>query len=149
MNKDEKWMRIAIKQAILAKKKGEVPVGAVLVQNDKIIAKAHNCPISSDDPTAHAEILVLRKAGKKLQNYRLPEASLYVTLEPCLMCTGAIKNARISRVIFGALESKNLTDISSNKYNSSPFINNNCKFEGGILKNECKELLQTFFRSLR
>ena len=95
MTKDEQWMQIAIKEAKLAKKKNEIPVGAVLVKNDKLITRAHNQPIIKNDPTAHAEIELLRKAGKKKENYRLVGSTLYVTLEPCAMCFGAMIHARI------------------------------------------------------
>ncbi|HIF46860.1 tRNA adenosine(34) deaminase TadA, partial [Candidatus Thioglobus sp.] len=103
---DEKWMALAIEQALLAQAIDEVPVGAVLVQDNQLIASAHNQPISTNDPTAHAEIQLLRAAGKKLNNYRLPNTTLYVTLEPCTMCLGAMIHARISRVVFGAYDEK-------------------------------------------
>ena len=100
MSNDEKWMRIAIDEAKLAMDKNEVPVGAVLVKNDKLIAQAHNKPITKNDPTAHAEIQLLRKAGEQQKNYRLPESTLYVTLEPCTMCFGAMVHARIDRIVY-------------------------------------------------
>jgi len=103
---DEEWMALAIEQAKLAEKINEVPVGAVLVQDDQLIASAHNQPISNNDPTAHAEIQLLRAAGKQLNNYRLPNTTLYVTLEPCTMCLGAMIHARISRIVFGAYDEK-------------------------------------------
>ena len=106
MTEDEKWMQLAILEANIAKDKGEVPVCSILVQNNQIISKAHNCQISKNDPTAHAEIEVLRKAGEKLNNYRLPQTTLYVTLEPCAMCLGAMIHARIERVVFGAFDPK-------------------------------------------
>ena len=106
MIRDEQWMKIAIDEAHLAMKENEIPVGAVLVKENKLIAKAHNRPILNRDPTAHAEIEVLRKAGEKLKNYRLPKTTLYVTLEPCAMCLGAMIHARIERVVFGASDPK-------------------------------------------
>ena len=106
MNDDEKWMQIALNESIAAKNEDEIPVGAVLVRNGKLIAKAHNQPISTNDPTAHAEIQVIRKAGKTEKNYRLVGATLYVTLEPCLMCIGALVHARIDRVVYGANDNK-------------------------------------------
>jgi len=106
MNNDEKWMRIAIDEANLAMKEKEIPVGAVLVQNEKLIAQAHNQPIKINDPTAHAEIQLLRKAGEQQKNYRLIGSSLYVTLEPCAMCFGAMVHARIDRIVFGASDPK-------------------------------------------
>jgi len=99
---DEKWMALAIEQALLAQAIDEVPVGAVLVQDNQLIASAHNQPISTNDPTAHAEIQLLRNAGQAVNNYRFPDTTLYVTLEPCTMCLGAMIHARISRVVFGA-----------------------------------------------
>ena len=102
MSNDEKWMRIAIEEANLAMDKNEVPVGAVLVKNDTLIAQAHNKPITKNDPTAHAEIQLLRKAGEQQKNYRLPESTLYVTIEPCTMCFGAMVHARIDRIVYGA-----------------------------------------------
>ena len=106
MIEDEKWMSFALKQARKAQKEGEVPVGAILVKDDLVIARAHNKPISTNDPTAHAEIQLIRAAGEELKNYRLPGTSLYVTLEPCAMCLGAIMHARIERVVFGAHDPK-------------------------------------------
>ena len=102
MNKDEKWMRIALNEANLAMDENEIPVGAVLVKNDKLIAQSHNRPINKNDPTAHAEIELLRKAGEQQKNYRLIGSTLYVTLEPCAMCFGAMIHARIERIVFGA-----------------------------------------------
>ena len=149
MIEDEKWMQIAIREANLAKVKGEVPVGSILVQNRKIIAKAHNCPISNNDPTAHAEIEVLRKAGKKLQNYRLPQTTLYVTLEPCTMCLGAIFHSRIERVVFGALDTKSDSFNSCQDLTCAHLFNHNITLCGGILQKECSELLNSFFKKRR
>ena len=120
MNQDEKWMALALKQAIKAEEEGEVPVGAILVKNGLLIAKAHNEPISTNDPTAHAEIQLLRAAGKKLENYRFNGTELYVTLEPCLMCLGAIMHARVGRVIFGAYDHKKRVCGSSCLLYTSP-----------------------------
>ena len=100
MNEDEKWMQIAIQEAIKAEKVGEVPVGAVLVKDGLLIAKAHNQPISKNDATAHAEIQLIRLAGKELQNYRLSGSTLFVTLEPCAMCFGAMVHARVKRIVY-------------------------------------------------
>jgi len=102
MNEDEKWMSLALDQAIKAEEDGEVPIGAILVKDGLVVARAHNQPISTNDASAHAEIQLIRAAGKKLKNYRLTGTSLYVTLEPCAMCLGAIMHARIERVVFGA-----------------------------------------------
>jgi tRNA(adenine34) deaminase len=146
---DEKWMALAIEQAKLAEKIDEVPVGAVLVQDDRLIAEAHNQPISNHDPTAHAEIQLLRKAGKKLNNYRLPNTTLYVTLEPCTMCLGAMIHARVSKVVFGAFDEKTGVCGSCDDLSSSNCFNHSIKISGGILANDCKELLQQFFTRKR
>ena len=145
MNEDEKWMKIAIDEAILAKSDGEIPVGAVLIQNNKIIAKTHNQPISNHDPTAHAEVAVLREAGKKLKNYRLVGCTLYVTLEPCLMCLGAIIHARIERVVFGAFDFKTGVCGSCEDLTKSKTINHKVIISGGILENDCRKMLNEFF----
>lgn len=150
MNKiHEKWMELAIQQALLAEKIDEVPVGAVLVQDDQLIAQAHNQPISNNDPTAHAEIQVLRKAGKNLENYRLPNTTLYVTLEPCTMCLGAIIHARVSRVVFGAFDKKTGVCGSCADLSSGECFNHSLIVEGGILAENCQSLLQDFFKKRR
>ena len=149
MNEDEKWMQIAISEANLAKNLGEIPVGAVIIQNDKLIAKAHNQPILNHDPTAHAEIEALSKAGRKLKNYRLSGTTLYVTLEPCAMCLGAMMHARIERVIFGASDPKTGVCGSKVDLTSEAFFNRRIRVEGGVLEKETKNLLQSFFKSRR
>ena len=149
MNKDEKWMKIAISEAKLAHNEGEVPVGAVIVHNNKLIAKAHNRPILKHDPTAHAEIEVIRKVGRKLKNYRLTESTLYVTLEPCLMCLGAIMHARIERIVFGTYDQKTGVCGSKTDLTSEAFFTHKVIVDGGILEEENKELLQSFFKSRR
>jgi len=146
---DEEWMALAIEQAKLAEKINEVPVGAVLVQDDQLIASAHNQPISNNDPTAHAEIQLLRAAGKQLKNYRLPNTTLYVTLEPCTMCLGAMIHARISRVVFGAYDQKTGVCGSCTDLSTSQCFNHSIKIEGGVLANDCKQLLQQFFKNRR
>jgi len=149
MNQDEYWMKIALQEAVIAENKGEVPVGAVIVKNNQVISKAHNCPISKNDPTAHAEIEALRKAGKKLKNYRLPKTSLYVTLEPCAMCLGAIIHARVERVIFGASDTQNGACRTSVDFLSELFSNKQLTIEGGILAQDCQKILQSFFKIRR
>ena len=149
MNKDEKWMKIAISEANLAINKGEIPVGAILIQDGKLIAKAHNKPILNHDPTAHAEVEVLRKAGKKLKNYRLARSTLYVTLEPCIMCLGAIMHARIERIVFGASDPKTGVCGSKTDLTSEYFFTHKVKVNGGVLEEENKEILQSFFKSRR
>ena len=142
-------MRLAIEQAELAANKNEIPVGAVIVFQNELIAQAHNQPILDSDPSSHAEMNALRRAGKKLSNYRLPELDLYVTLEPCLMCAGAIMNARISRVFFGAFDPK--TGVAGSVLNvfGESKLNHHTDVQGGILGDECAHLLKTFFRNKR
>ncbi|MDA9031059.1 tRNA adenosine(34) deaminase TadA [Candidatus Pseudothioglobus singularis] len=146
---DEQWMKIAIDEAHLAMGVNEIPVGAVLVKENKLIAKAHNRPIINSDPTAHAEIEVLRKAGKKLMNYRLPKTTLYVTLEPCAMCLGAMIHARIESVVFGASDSKSGVCGSTIDLLSESFFNHQISVRGGVLEHECKNILQSFFKLRR
>ena len=149
MNKDEQWMKIALIEAKLAMDENEVPVGAILVHENNLIAQAHNQPIKNNDPTAHAEIEVLRKAGEKLQNYRLAKTTLYVTLEPCAMCLGAMIHARIERVVFGASDPKSGVCGSSIDITSGSFFNHQISVSGGILEHECKNILQSFFKLRR
>ena len=149
MNNDEKWMNLAIEQAIKAEKEGEVPIGAVLVKDGLLIAKAHNQPISTNDATAHAEIQLLRRAGNKLQNYRLNGCTLYVTLEPCAMCFGAMMHARIEHIVYGAYDPKTGVCGSCGDLSMANFFKHKININGGVLENECKELLHSFFKSLR
>jgi tRNA(adenine34) deaminase len=149
MTEDEKWMHYAIIQANIANDKGEVPVGSIIVQNNKIIAKAHNCPILKNDPSAHAEIEVIRKAGKRLNNYRLPKTTLYVTLEPCLMCLGAMIHARIERVVFGASDPKSGFCGSTVDLTVESIFNHQISFSRGVLEHDCKNILQSFFKLKR
>ena len=146
---DEEFMRIALSLAHQAGTYGEVPVGAVVVHNGEIIGQGFNQPIRLHDPTAHAEVMALRDAAKRLDNYRLPECSLYVTLEPCMMCTGAIMHARISRVIFGASDPK--TGVAGsilNLYEESR-LNHHARITGGLLAEECGRMLSSFFAARR
>jgi len=149
MNEDEKWMQIAIIEANLAKSEDEVPVGAVLVKNGQLIAQGHNQPISTNDPTAHAEIQVMRNAGKKQNNFRLVGTTLYVTLEPCAMCFGAMMHARIDRIVFGAYDYKTGVCGSCGELKNAKFFNHRINITGGILENNCKQLLQSFFKLRR
>ena len=149
MTEDEKWMNLAIEQAIKAQDEDEVPVGAVLVKDGLLIAKAHNRPISTNDATAHAEIQVLRKAGIKLQNYRLTDSTLYVTLEPCAMCVGALMHARIARIVYGANDQKTGACGSSENLINANCFNHKIHLTNGILEEECKQLLKEFFNSRR
>jgi tRNA(adenine34) deaminase len=146
---DEHWMTLALTQAKLAQKADEVPVGAVLVRNGELIEQAHNQPISTNDPTAHAEIQLLRKAGKKLDNYRLSDTTLYATLEPCAMCLGAMIHARIARVVFGAYDKKTGVCGSCLDLSKTPCFNHKIDIQGGVLEGDCKHLLQQFFKQRR
>ena len=148
MEEYKKWMKIAIIEATKGEAQGEVPVGAVLVQNGKLISKAHNQPITLHDATAHAEIQLIRDSGLKQKNYRLPDTTMFITLEPCMMCLGAIYHARISQVVFGAYDLK--TGFISSKNNIQEImIKKNINIIGGILEDECKNLIQSFFKRKR
>jgi len=149
MNKDEHWMKIAIQEANLAMNENEIPVGAVIVQNDKLIAQAHNQSIKNNDPTAHAEIQVIRKAGIELNNYRLNGSTLYVTLEPCPMCYSALVHARIERNVFGAMDPKTGVCGSCEDFSSLDCFNHKIKINGKILEKDCSTLLKSFFKLKR
>jgi tRNA(adenine34) deaminase len=149
MNEDEKWMQVAINEANKAKFENEVPIGAVLIKNKEIISQAHNQPILKNDPTAHAEIQVLRFAGEKLKNYRLNSSTLYVTLEPCSMCFSAMTHARIKRVVFGAYDSKTGVCGSCIDLTNADFFNHKIQVNGGVLENKCSMLLKEFFKNQR
>ncbi|CAL4042876.1 tRNA adenosine(34) deaminase TadA [Buchnera aphidicola] len=142
------WMRYALKLAIIAGKKGEVPVGSILVFKKKIIAEGYNASICHNDPTAHAEILALRQGGKKLKNYRLLNTTLYVTLEPCIMCFGAIIQSRIGHLVFGAKEKTNKLSILK-KYLKNNIINHKFNITESILLKECSDVLNKFFKKRR
>jgi tRNA(adenine34) deaminase len=143
-------MRQALREAEKGFAKGEVPVGALLTNSDgKIVAKAHNLPISRHDPTAHAEILVLRNAGEIYKNYRLTGSTLVVTLEPCIMCMGAAFHARISRLVFGALDPKSGAAGSLYDFHKDRRLNHRIEIISGIMEKECSDQLQDFFRLRR
>lgn len=146
---DEQWMRYAVRLAQRAREQGEVPVGAVLVKNDSSIAEGWNQPIQIHDPTAHAEIVSIRKAGETLKNYRLNDATLYVTLEPCVMCMGAISNARIKRLVFGAYDPKRGAVCNALSLTDASFLNHKVDWVGGVLEDECSDLLVNFFKEKR
>ncbi len=146
---DERLMREALAQARLAAKADEVPVGAVLTLPDGRAFAAHNAPISGRDPTAHAEIRAIRAAAAALDNYRLTGATLYVTLEPCCMCAGAIVHARIARVVYGATDPKTGAVASLYRILSDARLNHRPEVTGGVLAEECGALLRAFFRERR
>ena len=142
-------MSLALEEASLAFEKQEVPVGAVLVKNGEIISRSHNQSIIKNDASAHAEMNVLRDAGKKLGNYRLNDCQLYITLEPCLMCFGACVHARIERIIFGAEDSKSGVIKNNLLLENENFFNHKLSITSGILENESSKLLKTFFQERR
>jgi len=142
-------MAAALDQARRALAAGEVPIGAVLVIDGRIVARAFNQPISATDPTAHAEVLVLRAAAHEVGNYRLTDATVYVTLEPCLMCVGALVHARVRDVVYGAAEPKTGALTSTLRGLESPGVNHRFAVTAGILEPECRELIQEFFRDRR
>ena len=149
MESDIAWMREAILLARKAGEIGEVPVGAILVVDEKMVSGAHNYTIKHTDPTAHAEILVLRDAAKILGNYRMVDATLYVTLEPCAMCAGAIVQARLKRVVFGAEDSRGGAVVSGVDVLQNPLLNHRAEFLGGVEEGQCSQLLKDFFQSRR
>ncbi|GAB6140299.1 tRNA adenosine(34) deaminase TadA [Methylosoma difficile] len=146
---DEAWMRYAIRLAQRAEDLGEVPVGAVLVKDGRCLAEGWNSPIADHDPSAHAEMMALRAGGKVLQNYRLMDATLYVTLEPCVMCMGAISHARVRRLVFGAFDAKRGAVCSAVSLADAPFLNHRLDWQGGVLEAPCGDLLRDFFRARR
>jgi tRNA(adenine34) deaminase len=146
---DYYWMGEAIAQAKLAQQQGEVPVGAVLVANNECIASAFNQPISTNDPTAHAEMLVLREAAKQLNNYRLLDTTLYVTLEPCAMCAMAMVHARVGRLVYGAKEPRSGAAGSVFNLVHHEKLNHKIQWDDGIRAGECEQLLQDFFQIRR
>ena len=149
MNNDDKWMALAIKQAVKADTEGEVPVGGVIVKDGQLIAQAHNQPISTNDATAHAEIQLLRAAGKLQKNYRLIDTTLYVTLEPCAMCFGAMMHARVKRIVFGAHDPKTGVCGSCEDISNANYFQHEINITGGISENKCSKLLKSFFKSRR
>lgn len=146
---DRYWMEQAIRQASLAAEKGEVPVGAVLVRENTLLASGGNAPITTCDPTAHAEIVVLRKAAEVTGNYRLSGAILYVTLEPCIMCAGALLHARISRIVYGASDPKTGALDAVYRIGTDGKLNHRFEITGGVLEEQCGLLLKNFFAHKR
>ena len=142
------FMRLALDEAETADKKDEVPIGAVLVLEGQMVSRGHNNPVGAHDPSAHAEIMALRSAGQWLRNYRMPGATLYVTLEPCLMCYGALLQARVARVVFGAPDPKVGVSQRLDAIQGAN-LNHRLSFEGGLLEAECRTQLQSFFQRRR
>ncbi len=146
---DEFFMRRALALAGMAGAQGEVPVGAVVTAGDEVLGEGFNCPLASCDPTAHAEIVALRQAARRAGNYRLAEATLYVTLEPCVMCAGALVAARIRRLVFGSRDLRFGGIRSKFALADSPLLNHRVEIVEGVLAAECLKLLQEFFEKLR
>ena len=143
------FMREALVEAERAADAGEVPVGAVVVQGSGIVGRGRNQPITASDPTAHAEVVALREAARTLGNYRLTGVRLYVTVEPCLMCVGAMIHARIAHVVFGATEPKAGALMSACRAHETPGLNHRLQVTGGVLEEECRRMIQTFFERKR
>jgi len=146
---DQYWMRHALKLARIAWDEGEIPVGAVLVHENRVIGEGWNRPIGHHDPTAHAEIMALRQGGLVLQNYRLLNSTLYVTLEPCVMCAGAMVHSRIDRLVFGARDAKTGASGSLLDILGHPGMNHQVRVTEGILAADCSSMLSDFFRARR
>jgi tRNA(adenine34) deaminase len=145
----ESFMRLALEQARLAADAGEVPIGAVAVSGGEVVGRGFNRPIGAVDPTAHAEVIALREAARTLGNYRLTGVDLYVTLEPCLMCVGALVHARVGRVVFGAREPKTGALVSTVQALEIPTLNHRVEIVEGVLEAQCRDLVQAFFRERR
>ena len=146
---DEEFMRAALELAREARERGEVPVGAVLVIDGEIVGRGFNQPVSRNDPTAHAEIVALRQAGRESGNYRLPGSTMYVTIEPCQMCVGAMVHARVARVVYGTPEPKAGAIESAMRAHEHPSLNHRLEVTGRVLEHECREVIQTFFQERR
>lgn len=146
---DKDFMAAALVQARIARTRGEVPVGAVVVLDGEVIGEGFNQPIGTHDPTAHAEIVALRDAARRTGNYRLPGAELFVTIEPCQMCVGAMVHARIARVVYGTHEPKAGAIDSAMRAHEHPSLNHRMEATGGVLEEECRDLIQRFFAERR
>ena len=146
---DDALMRLALDEAERARLAGEVPVGAVVVFEGRVVGAGFNQPISAVDPTAHAEVVALRAAARVLGNYRLTGSLLYVTVEPCLMCVGAMIHARVSRVVFGAAEPKAGALVSACRAHETAGLNHQLQVTGGVMEEECRRVIQEFFASRR
>lgn len=146
---DIQFMRLALEEANLAFSEGEVPVGAVLVIDGDVVAKAHNTRETSKDPTAHAEVIAIRDASEKADNWRLSNATLYVTKEPCIMCSGTMVNARLGRLVYGCRDEKGGGVDSLYKLLSDKRLNHQVEVVSGVLENECAEILKRFFQGRR
>tara|TARA_B110000196_G_C20837391_1_gene516671 strand:- start:204 stop:665 length:462 start_codon:yes stop_codon:yes gene_type:complete len=148
-NFQRRMMELAYEEALKAYKKNEIPVGAIIELNGEVISKGHNLSISEPDPTAHAEIIALRKAAEKLQNYRLNGASMYVTLEPCYMCAAAIVHSRIDNLVFAAIDEKTGAVVSQGSYFDQSHVNHKVSYSQGELIKESSDILRKFFEDKR
>lgn len=146
---DEVWMRLALDEAADAERLGEVPIGAVVVLGEKVIGRGHNRVRAERDPTAHAEIVALRDAARFLDNYRLTGTTLYVTIEPCPMCAGALVNARVARLVYGAADPRAGAVTTLFQLCTDPRLNHRVEIRGGVLEAECREMIQSFFHKKR
>jgi len=146
---DEYWMQQALMLAQKAEIQDEVPVGAVIVKDNQLIAEGWNQPIQNNDPSAHAELSAMRKAGQALNNYRITDTTLYVTLEPCSMCVGAMIHARVNRLVFGAYDMKTGAAGGAINLIADSFHNHKVEVQGGVMEEECKNILQSFFKRRR
>ncbi len=146
---DAEFMREALLLAAQAEEQGEVPVGALVVRDGEVVGRGWNRPITGCDPTAHAEIVALRQAAENLDNYRLSGCTLYVTIEPCTMCAGAIVHSRIGRLVFGAAEPKAGVVLSNGQLLNADNLNHKVAYEGGVLADECSEIMSAFFKKRR
>jgi tRNA(adenine34) deaminase len=146
---DEEFMRIALAEAELARAEGEVPIGAIVVLDGEIKGRGHNAVIQNSDPTAHAEIMAMRDAARAISNYRLTNATVYSTIEPCAMCAGAMVHARVAKLIYGATDEKAGAVDSHFEICSTDFLNHRVMVERGILEAECRQVVQSFFRQKR
>jgi tRNA(adenine34) deaminase len=147
--RDEEWMRVALEEARAAAAEGEVPIGAVLVNGGELLARGHNRTIGDCDPTAHAEMLVLREGARLLKNYRLAGVTLYVTVEPCAMCAGAMVQARVARLVYGCAEPKGGAVASCFTIFEHPMVNHRVEVSAGVLGEECAAVMQQFFQARR
>jgi tRNA(adenine34) deaminase len=148
-SQDRRFMQMALELAAQGAARGEVPVGAVVVQEGDVIGQGFNCPITTSDPSAHAEMVAIRDAARAVNNYRLPGSTLYVTLEPCSMCAGLIVHSRVARVVFGALEPKAGIAQSQGQFFAQPFLNHRVLLEGGVMAEACGAVLSEFFKQRR
>ena len=149
LHSDQYWMEAALEYAKEAEKLNEIPVGAIIVKDNQLVAAGYNRSITDNDPSAHAEMIAIREAGQKLQNYRLIDCTLYVTLEPCSMCAGLLVHSRIKRLVFGAADAKTGSAGSIMNLLQEPRLNHQVEITGGVLETQCAETISSFFKRRR